>query len=99
MAAVGGAWTVTVTYPRGEAAHRFTLEQAGSEVTGQHRGELYNGAIRGTVRAGTVEMRSTFQIPGNNVGWTFRGQVSGNRMSGTAEMGEYGPATWTAVKA
>lgn len=99
MAAVGGTWTVTVAYPRGEGAHRFTLQQAGADVTGQHRGELYNGTVRGTVRAATVELRSTFQTPCNNVNFVFRGQVSGNRMSGTAEMGEYGPATWTAVKA
>jgi seryl-tRNA(Sec) selenium transferase len=99
MAAVNGAWTVTVNYPRGEGAHRFTLEQAGGEITGQHRGEIYNGAMRGTVRAGMVELRSSFQTPCNTVNWTFRGQASGNRMSGTVEMGEYGPATWTAVRA
>ena len=99
MASIGGAWAVTVTYPHGEATHRFTLEQSGAEVTGQHRGELYGGAIRGLVRAGTVELRSSMQIPANNIGWTFRGNVSGNRMSGTADMGEYGAAQWTAVKA
>jgi hypothetical protein len=46
-----------------------------------------------------VELRSTMQIPANNIGWTFRGTVAGGRMNGTADMGEYGPAQWTAVRA
>jgi L-seryl-tRNA(Ser) seleniumtransferase len=55
--------------------------------------------VRGTVRAGTVELRSSFPNPGNNFSYNFRGTVSGNRMSGTVDMGEYGPAAWEAVKA
>jgi len=99
LAAVAGSWSVTVHYPRGQGAHSFTLEQMGGDITGMHQGELYRGTVRGLVRAGTVELRSTFETPCNNVNWVFRGHVSGSRMSGTAEMGEYGPATWEAVKA
>ena len=39
------------------------------------------------------------EVPGNPVHWTFTGRVAGNAMSGTADMGEYGPATWTATRA
>jgi hypothetical protein len=55
--------------------------------------------VRGTVKAGTVELRSSFPNPGNNFSYTFHGTVSGNRMEGTVDMGEYGPATFEAVKA
>jgi hypothetical protein len=37
-------------------------------------------------------------VSGNSIPWTFRGVVSGNSMSGTVRMGEYGDATWSAVK-
>jgi seryl-tRNA(Sec) selenium transferase len=97
-APVGGTWNVTMTYSRGEAGQQLLLEQAGDAVSGQHKGELFAGAVRGTVRAGTVELRSSMVNPGNNFSYTLRGTVSGNRMSGTADMGEYGMATWTAVK-
>jgi seryl-tRNA(Sec) selenium transferase len=97
-ASVGGAWAVTVSYPRGEASHTLTLQQNGDAVTGAHKGELFTGTLRGTVRAGTVELRSTMSNPGNNFSYTFHGTVSGNRMSGTVDMGEYGPASWTAVR-
>jgi seryl-tRNA(Sec) selenium transferase len=99
MAAVGGTWTVAVRYPRGEASHTMTLTQNGDAVTGTHKGAIFTGPVRGTVRAGTVELRSSFPNPGNNFSYTFRGTVSGNRIGGTVDMGEYGPATFEAVKA
>jgi seryl-tRNA(Sec) selenium transferase len=99
LASVGGTWAVTMHYSRGEAAQQFTLEQTGDAVSGQHKGELFAGVLRGTVRAGTVELRSSMVNPGNNFSYTMRGTVSGNRMSGTADLGEYGVANWTAVKA
>jgi hypothetical protein len=98
-AMVAGAWALTVHYPRGQASQALTLQQTGEAVTGTHKGEIFTGTVRGTVRAGTVELRSAMPNPGNNFSYTFRGAVSGNRMSGTVDMGEYGPATWEAVKA
>jgi hypothetical protein len=38
-------------------------------------------------------------VPGNGIHWSFEGSVRGNSMSGNVNMGEYGPATWTATKA
>jgi len=99
MAAVGGAWALTVNYPRGEASQTMTLTQTGDAVTGAHKGEIFTGTVRGTVRAGTVELRSTMPNPGNNFTYNFHGTVNGSRMEGTVDMGEYGMANWTAVKA
>jgi len=98
-AAIGGAWAVTVQYLRGEGMQKLTLEQSGGEVTGMQHGELYNGALQGRVRGDTVELRSVMEVPGNDIHWTFTGTVTGNSMSGAVNMGEYGPATWTAVRA
>jgi seryl-tRNA(Sec) selenium transferase len=98
-APIGGAWDVTINYPRGEATHRLTLVQNGDAITGQHKGEIFTGTVRGTVRAGTVELRSTMVNPGNNFSYAFRGVFNGERMGGTVDMGEYGPAAWSAVKA
>jgi len=60
---VGGAWAVTVTYPRGESSHTLTLTQTGDAVTGTHKGEIFTGTVRGMVRAGTVELRSNLANP------------------------------------
>ena len=91
------AWAVTIQYLRGKGEQHFTLEQTGGDITGDHKGELYNGTLRGKVHGDQVELRSPWQVPGNAIHWTFNGTVQGNRMSGTVDMGEYGPATWTAI--
>ena len=98
-APIGGAWKVAVNYPRGESTHHLTLVQNGEAITGQHKGEIFTGTVRGTVHAGTVELRSTMINPGNNFSYTFRGHFDGDGMGGTVDMGEYGPAAWSAVRA
>jgi seryl-tRNA(Sec) selenium transferase len=96
---IDGSWTLTVQYLRGEGTQKFTLRQEGGEVNGRHDGEHYNGRLRGRVRGDQVELRTVMEVPGNPIHWTFTGSVQGNSMSGKADMGEYGPASWTAVRA
>jgi len=98
-APIAGTWEVTVSYPRGEATHHLTLAQNGDTITGRHKGEIFSGTVHGTVHGGTVELRSTMVNPGNNFTYTFRGVFNGEGMSGSVDMGEYGPGAWMAVKA
>lgn len=98
-AAVEGAWAVSVEYLCGQGSQKFTLRQDGGDVSGMHQGEIYNGRLRGTVRGDSVEFHTVMEVPGNDIRWTFTGTHQGGRMSGTADMGEYGLARWTAVRA
>jgi hypothetical protein len=38
-------------------------------------------------------------VPANEHAWTFKGAHQSGRMAGTVDMGEYGMANWTAVRA
>ncbi len=96
--AVAGNWAVTVTYLHGTGEQKFLLTGGGADVTGQHLGELYSGQMKGVVHGDEVELTSRMMVPGNPFNWVFKGKVSGNSMGGTATMGEYGAATWTAVR-
>jgi uncharacterized pyridoxal phosphate-dependent enzyme len=97
--AVTGAWAVTVQYLRGEGMQHFTITQDGDALRGHHKGEIYEGRLHGDVDGNGVEIRSRMDVPGNGISWIFAGTVVGNRMSGTVDMGEYGPASFTAVRA
>ncbi|HYJ35649.1 MAG TPA: hypothetical protein VEV64_05795, partial [Rhizomicrobium sp.] len=99
LASVNGNWAVTIEYFSGRGAQKFSLQQSGDQVTGMQHGEIYNGRLRGTVKGSTVEFRSVMMLPGNPFTWTFKGEQQGGRMAGTVNMGEYGPAKWTAVRA
>ncbi len=98
-AAIGGNWAVTIEYFSGRGAQKFTLQQNGKDITGMQHGEIYNGRLRGTVNGNSVTLRSNMMLPGNPFTWTFKGEHQGDRMGGTVNMGEYGPAKWTAVRA
>lgn len=98
-ASVAGTWSVTIQYSCGLGEQHFTLSQDGGNVTGDHKGEIYKGGMKGTVHGDLVKLQSAMPVGGNSIRWTFTGTVRGNSMSGTVDMGEYGPATFSAVRA
>ena len=95
--AIAGQWAVTIHYLRGDGAQRFTITQNGIALRGHHKGEIYEGRLQGEIYDSELEIKSHMAVPGNGIDWTFRGTVKDNHMSGTVDMGEYGPATFTAV--
>jgi uncharacterized pyridoxal phosphate-dependent enzyme len=97
-AKVAGIWDVQMKYHCGEGRQRFLLEQQEGAVTGVHQGEIYNGNLAGTVHAQHVKFRSTMPVGGNEIEYSFSGTATGNSMSGTVALGEYGQAEWSATR-
>lgn len=96
-AQVKGKWTVSIQYSRGVGEQQFSIEQSGNELNGVQQGELYKADLKGSIHANSIELRSVMAVSGNEIPWTFKGDVQGNSMSGTVHLGEYGDATWRAV--
>ena len=97
-ASVAGNWNVMVEYALGTAKHKLTIVQSGNTLSGFHEGETVGGDLRGSVYGNQVHFRSRHPIQGTAIGYEFTGNVQGNAMSGDINMGEYGPARWSAVK-
>jgi len=98
-AALAGTWAVSIQYSCGRGEQHFALKQDGNTLTGDHKGEIYNGTLQGSIHGDQVKLQSNMVVPGNGIHWSFEGLVRGSSMSGNVNMGEYGPATWTATKA
>jgi len=98
-AAMAGNWAVTIHYTCGMGEQVFVLKQNGNALTGEHKGEVYDAELQGAIHGDQLTLRSNMAVPGNAIHWTFEGSVRGNTASGNVNMGEYGPATWTATKA
>jgi len=98
-ASVAGTWSVGIRYSCGLGEQHFTLTQDGGNVTGDHKGEIYSAKLKGTVQGDMIKLQSAMPVGGNSIRWSFTGTVRGTSMSGTVDMGEYGPATWSAVRA
>jgi len=97
-AQLAGTWAVEIKYKRGVGEQYFTLRQDENSITGSQVGEVYQAELKGTVHADHVELTSEMSVSGNSIPWTFHGVVSGNSINGSVHMGEYGEATWTAVR-
>lgn len=98
LASVAGQWQATMTFDRGSAQHVLLFEQNGDALLGTHRGEFVSGDLNGKVVANQVRFRSQQKIEGQLLSYEFVGTVNGDTMSGTLNMGEYGPAKWSAER-
>ena len=97
-AQLSGTWVVLVDYVCGTGMQRFELKQNNQELTGTLHGEIYRAALSGTVQASQIHLKGTMQTSGYEVHWSFQGTVTGDRMAGTADMGEYGSVPWKAFR-
>jgi hypothetical protein len=56
--------------------------------------DIADGQIRGRVATWSL----TIQVGGQSITLNYRGEVDGNRMTGTAELGSFGSSTFTAER-
>jgi D-glucosaminate-6-phosphate ammonia-lyase len=95
---VSGEWDVEMTFVSGSAAQSFVLEQTGHELVGTHRASFAERHLAGTLHGRDLVVRSSYTEQGVRLNFTFTGRIDGDRMQGTASLGEYGTAAWTATR-
>jgi len=95
---IAGNWNVRIDFPLGSSNHKLTIVQNGNTLAGFHEGETVGGDVRGSIYGNQAHFRSRHAIQGTAIGYEFTGTVDGNQMSGEINMGEYGPAKWSAVR-
>jgi L-seryl-tRNA(Ser) seleniumtransferase len=94
----GGQWAVEIEYVCGRVEHTFFITQARDKLAGMHRGEVLSGDLGGYVSGQQVRIRTAQRCEGNWLRYEFGGEITGDRMTGTLELGEYGQARWTAQR-
>ncbi len=95
---VGGRWDAHLEFVHGGANHVLMFEQKGNQLDGTHIGEHIEGNLSGAVSGSKVNFRSGQRFEGTTLRYRFEGQVTGDQMSGTVNLGEYGTAKFTAVR-
>lgn len=95
---IAGQWKVEMKFFAGSAQHRLFIEQNERNLVGMHSGEMLRGELAGTIDGQEVRFRSRHPYEGSSLGYEFTGTVSGNKMSGSVAMGEYGIGEWTAER-
>jgi uncharacterized pyridoxal phosphate-dependent enzyme len=97
-APVAGQWSLEIQFLRGSATHALILEQHGAELLGTHRGEFVSGDLTGKVQGDQVQFHGSQRIQGQTLSYDFKGTVSGGKMGGEVNLGEYGKAEWSAER-
>ena len=91
-------WTLRVRAP----GVPFSMETAAlishpaGDVAGTHTGETLAGHLHGYVENNRVVFSSSQEYEGTRLKYEFEGEVTGDRMSGTVGLAEYGQAEWHA---
>lgn len=94
---VTGAWRVEITFAASTSTHVLQLRQRGSAIEGSHQGDFLTRDIAGTMDGGRVMLASRVtERTGDALNYRFTGELSGDRLAGTLDLGEYRSATWTA---
>lgn len=94
---VSGRWTVAIQFTAGTSAHTLHLYQQDGHVAGTHAGDFTTRELAGTVSGDRVSLVSRVS-DGVTLTYRFSGQLIGDSMSGSLDMGEYLTATWTATR-
>jgi len=97
-ATIGGRWDVEVAYYSSKTHYIWTLEQDGNWLQGVHTGTFSTQDLVGTLEGDVMRVRTTEYVPGDRLAFTFTGNVSGDKITGSIYMVEYGTATFTATR-
>lgn len=98
-AQIAGSWTMILNSPQGPLDMTMTLNQTGATFSGNITSMMGTSTIdEGQVTGRNVSWSMTLQVGGQSITLNYRGQVEGNRMTGSAELGSFGSATFTAEK-
>ena len=95
---VAGPWNVEIDFAVSPARHTLFLQQTGDELRGSHRGDRTGGDVSGWVDGNRVRLSSRHRWEGAVFGFTFDGEVRGDRIEGEVDMGEYFTAKFSATR-
>jgi imidazolonepropionase-like amidohydrolase len=98
-AQLGGNWTMNLSSPQGPMDITMTVNQSGNTFTGTMTSMMGTLAIdEGRIAGRNATWSMTMQFGGQSMTINYRAQVDGNRMTGSAELGTFGSATFTAER-
>jgi hypothetical protein len=96
---VSGVWNFTLETAQGSGTPTFTFKQEGETLTGTYKGRLGEGPVKGTVKGSDITFSVKVNAQGQDIEIVYTGKIeSATSLKGTAKLGDFGDATWTAKK-
>lgn len=96
---ISGTWELTVTTSRGPESATLTLKKVGDKYSGMAARGSEQAQAEATLKDKAVTLIVIAQMQSGPATFTFTGEVTGDTMSGTADLGARGTGPWTAKRA
>lgn len=98
-AQIAGNWIMTLTSPQGPLEITMTITQSGATFSGTMTSQVGTQDISaGEITGRAITWTTIIQFGGQSATLNYRGDVDGNRMTGTADLGSFGSGTFTAER-
>jgi len=95
---VAGQWDVQMNFAASTVMQTLVIEQDGSLLNGTHYASRAARNLTGELHGNEILFRSSYTREGVRLNFEFSGIVTASRMEGKVSLGEYGAATWSAVR-
>ncbi|MFO1118315.1 MAG: hypothetical protein U1E28_21810 [Beijerinckiaceae bacterium] len=97
--AIDGKWNLTINTPMGAQSSTLEVASSGASLTGKQTGAqgsqaIENGAVNGDEASWSIDI--TVPMP---MTLSFKGKVSGDKLSGTVTLGAFGDSTFMGERA
>ena len=94
-----GRWRVEITFAATRGTHVLHLRQQGVRIEGTHQGDFLSRDLSGTIEGARLTLTSRVtERTGDALNYRFTGELAGETLSGTLDLGEYRSATWKATR-
>ncbi|MFO7918394.1 MAG: aminotransferase class V-fold PLP-dependent enzyme [Anaerolineae bacterium] len=99
VADVSGVWHIEAEYVFGQSRHSVTLQQEGTDLTGDYRSKYSRTNVQGSIKGDEISFLTTLGCQANKTTYTYTGTLEdGDTMSGHLRLGEFGEGTWRAER-
>ena len=95
---VAGRWDLTIEYYSSKTHYTWVLQQNGNSVEGIHSGAFATQNIFGTIEGTKIKMKTTEGEVADRINFIFTGEVTGDAITGSVYMVEYGTVRFTASR-
>lgn len=97
---VTGEWQITIVTENGTFNPVAVINQEGEKLTGTYKGRFGESKLEGSITGKAVTWTARINVQDQDVTLTYKGELTDNdNMKGTAQMGDFGTAEWTAKRA
>ena len=95
---IAGRWDIFVEYFTSKTQYTWILEQDQNWIQGIHSGKFATQNIAGTLEGDMIKIKSQEGEVENRISFTFTGKVTGDSISGSVYMVEYGTVRFSASR-